>query len=63
FEGQLSQMTGKTIIVAGHSNTTPALVNLLIKENRYPNLDDSVYNKLWIVTVKDGKADVKEITY
>ena len=63
LEEQIRQMKGKTIIVAGHSNTTPALVNLLIKENRYANLDESVYTKLWIVTLTDGKAEVKEITY
>jgi len=55
---------GKTIIVAGHSNTTPALVNLLIKANTYQNLDESVYNQLWIVTVtEDGKAVAKVVTY
>lgn len=63
LEEQIRQMTGKTIIVAGHSNTTPSLVNLLIKENKYPNLDESVYTKLWIVTIIDGKAEVKEIMY
>lgn len=60
---QLLQLKGKTIVVAGHSNTTPALVNLLIKENKYPNLDDSIYTKLWIVKIKDGKAEAQEITY
>ena len=60
---QLLQQKGKTIVVAGHSNTTPSLVNLLIKENTYPNLDESVYNQLWIVTVTDGKAVAKVVTY
>jgi len=63
FAEQLQQLQGKTIVVAGHSNTTPALVNLLIKEKKYPDLDDSVYNQLWIVTIKDGKAEAKQITY
>lgn len=64
FADQLLQIKGKTIIVAGHSNTTPALVNLLIKENgKYPNMDDSDYSHLWIVTVTDGKASVKVVTY
>lgn len=60
---QLLQMPGKTIIVAGHSNTTPALVNLLIKEKKYPNLDESVYNQLWVVTIKDGKVEAKQLAY
>ncbi|MDE3253599.1 MAG: histidine phosphatase family protein, partial [Bacteroidota bacterium] len=63
FSKELLALSGKTIVVAGHSNTTPALVNLLIHENRYPPLDESVYNQLWIVTVKDGKTSVIQITY
>lgn len=63
FAEQLLQQQGKTIVVAGHSNTTPALVNLLIKEKKYPDLDESVYNQFWIVTVKDGKAEARTLTY
>ncbi len=64
FAEQLLQLQGKTIIVAGHSNTTPALVNLLIKENgKYPSLDDSDYSHLWIVTAVGGKVFAKMITY
>lgn len=63
FSKVLLTLSGKTIVVAGHSNTTPALVNLLIHENRYPPLDESVYNQLWIVTIQDGKPVVKVVTY
>lgn len=41
---------GKTIIVAGHSNTIPALVNALIKEDKYKDLSEEEYGKLWILT-------------
>ncbi|WP_445710561.1 phosphoglycerate mutase family protein [Flavobacterium sp.] len=41
---------GKTIIVAGHSNTIPALVNVLIKEDKYKDLSEEEYGKLWILT-------------
>lgn len=63
FSEQIMQQTGKTVVVVGHSNTTPALVNLLIKEAKYPNLDESIYNQLWIVTMKDGKTEAKMVTY
>lgn len=63
FAEKLLQEKGKTIIVAGHSNTTPQLVNLLIKEKKYANLDESVYNQLWIVTVHDGKAEARVLEY
>ncbi len=63
FAEQLLQQKGKTIIVAGHSNTTPALANLLLKENTYANLDESVYNQFWIITVSEGKMVAKVVMY
>lgn len=42
----------KCIVIVGHSNTTPALVNLLLQEKKYASLPDSVYNQYWIVTKK-----------
>jgi broad specificity phosphatase PhoE len=64
FAEQLLQIQGKTIVVVGHSNTTPVLVNLLIKETgKYPNLDDSDYSHLWIVTVTDGKGVARMVEY
>ncbi len=63
FADSLLQIKGKTIVVVGHSNTTPALVNLLIKENKYPALDDSVYDQFWIVTLENGRSIVEERKY
>lgn len=63
FLEKLLQLKGKTIVVVGHSNTTPRLVNLLIGENRYPDLDERVYDLLWIVTVTGGRAEVREVRY
>jgi 2,3-bisphosphoglycerate-dependent phosphoglycerate mutase len=63
FSEQIMQHTGKTIVVAGHSNTTPSLVNLLIKESKYPSLDESIYNQFWIVTIDNGKTTTKLVTY
>ncbi|MBL0882165.1 MAG: histidine phosphatase family protein, partial [Chitinophagaceae bacterium] len=44
FADELLKIQGKTVVVAGHSNSTPMLVNLLLKENKYQNLDESVYD-------------------
>jgi 2,3-bisphosphoglycerate-dependent phosphoglycerate mutase len=63
FAAQLLEQKGKTIVVAGHSNTVPALANLLLQEKTYADLDDSVYNQFWIVTVTNGKATAKVVTY
>ncbi|MDB5230738.1 MAG: phosphoglycerate mutase [Chitinophagaceae bacterium] len=63
FAAALKQQTGKTIVVAGHSNTTPQLANLLIGEKKYEDLNDAVYNKIWIITVENGKVTDKVIEY
>lgn len=42
----------KRLVVVGHNNTTPALVNLLIGEEKYKPLAESEYDKIWIVKIK-----------
>lgn len=63
FSKELLQHEGKTMVVVGHSNTTPALVNLLLGEKKYPSLDESVYGQYWIVTLTNGKASVETRHY
>jgi broad specificity phosphatase PhoE len=60
---KLKTLAGQTIVVSGHSNTVPGLVNLLVGENKYENLDESVYNKIFVVTITDGKASVEVREY
>lgn len=63
FATQLLEMKGKTVVIVGHSNTIPALVNLLTKNTTFTDLPDTVYNQYWIVTVTDGVASTKQLTY
>jgi len=63
FAEELRVQKGKTIVVAGHSNTTPALVNTLLKEKKYESLPDSVYNKFWIVTINGDVVTDRIIEY
>jgi 2,3-bisphosphoglycerate-dependent phosphoglycerate mutase len=63
FADKLKSMEGSTILVAGHSNTVPRLVNLLIGDNsKYADLDDSIYNKIYIIQITDGipKVEIRE---
>lgn len=46
----------KTVLVVGHSNTTPELVNKIIGEDKYGNMDDHDNGSLFIVQIIDGKA-------
>ena len=51
----LKDTKGKTVLVVGHSNTTPAFVNAIIQEKKYKNLDEKIYGNLYIVTIIDDK--------
>lgn len=42
---------GKTILVVGHSNTTPELLNFLMGEKLVKSIDESDYENLFIVNV------------
>lgn len=63
FADLLRSLAGQTIVVVGHSNTIPALVNLLTGEQAYENLDETVYNKIFVVSITDGKASVEVREY
>lgn len=45
---------GKTVLVVGHSNTTPQFVNKIIEEEKYVDIDDSNNSNLYIVTIVNG---------
>lgn len=51
----------KRFLVVGHNNTTPALANLLIKEEKYEKLPETEYGKMWIVKIKKGKLKSVEV--
>lgn len=54
---------GKTVLVVGHSNTVPGLVNLLTGNSNYPNLSDNEYDKIYIVRLENGKSTHQQISY
>ncbi|HAS41854.1 MAG TPA: hypothetical protein DCS93_15345, partial [Microscillaceae bacterium] len=60
----LQKHQGKTTLVVGHSNTVPALLNRLLAEDRYKNMDEKVYDNLVKITQrKNGKIDVAHIKF
>jgi broad specificity phosphatase PhoE len=64
IEQAVKNGSGKTIIVAGHSNTVPLLVNTLIKENRFSEMDENDYGKLWILTFRNHQlVDITLLNY
>ena len=50
---------GKNIVIVGHSNTTPELVNRILGEQKYDAIADNENNNLFIVTLEKNKTTVK----
>lgn len=46
---------GKSVLVVGHSNTTPVFVNTILGKKKYNNMDDNDNASLYIVTIKGDK--------
>lgn len=49
---------GKTVLVVGHSNTTPAFVNTVLQEKKYENIDDHNNGNLYVLTIT---GDIKTV--
>ena len=65
FAKSLKQLyRGKTVLVVGHSNTTPALANYLAGTDRYPRFSELDYTNLYVVTIpRIGAPRVLQLRY
>ena len=60
----LAAYRGQTVLVLGHSNTVPVLLNLFVGSNEFSNLPDTEYNNLFIATVSErGRAKILHMKY
>ena len=50
YEDFLATTAGDNVLIVGHSNTIPSFVNGLIKEETYPDIEDSNNSNLYIVS-------------
>lgn len=58
---QIMKSGTKRFVISGHSNTIPALANLVSKKDLFKNLDDSEYSVIWLFKIKDGKVQKFEL--
>ena len=60
----LKAEAGGVILISGHSNTTPAMINQLIGREKYEQFEESDYDNLFIVTTwAKGKGNAIKLTY
>jgi broad specificity phosphatase PhoE len=58
----LEQHKGQNVLIVGHSNTTPMLVNRFIGQERYEQVADTVNGNLYIVTQKGATIQSKVLS-
>ncbi|MNY37711.1 hypothetical protein D3C86_1722930 [compost metagenome] len=60
----ISNYQGKTVLICGHPETVPAMLNLLIGEEKYAQSADNDYNHIYYsITERLGKSEVLVKTY
>jgi len=51
----LEETKGKTVLIVGHSNTTPLFVNDILGQKKYDHIDDNNNGNLYIITMINNK--------
>lgn len=49
--------TGKTVLIVGHSNTTPMFVNKVLGKEKYTRIDDNNNSNLYIISIINKTID------
>ncbi len=58
-----SRHVGETVLIVGHSNTTPTLVNVFGSETQFENLSEDEYDSIFFVDFQElGKANVRKLS-
>jgi len=64
FDDEFRKRThGKSVLVVGHSNTTPQFVNEILGEEKYANIDDTENGALFIVQILPNKEILDQVLY
>jgi len=58
----MKETQGKLILVVGHSNTTPKLVNAILGDQKFEQMQDNDNSSLFIVRESKGKMSAERIT-
>lgn len=64
-ENLIEDHKGETILISGHSDTTPAFANVFLKQQHFEgNFDESDYGNLLIVTISEkGERKLLHLRY
>lgn len=55
---------GKTLLIVGHSNTTPMFANILLGRREFEQLSEDVYDQVFVIkSAQFGKGTAEVLTY
>ncbi len=58
--GLIEEHAGYTVLIVGHSNTTPALTNMVLGEDKFEQLEETDFGDMFIITTsKMGSGSVR----
>jgi 2,3-bisphosphoglycerate-dependent phosphoglycerate mutase len=56
YNGNFKQITkGKTVLIVGHSNTTPLFINKILGKEKYLEIKETNYSNLYIVSIANNQ--------
>lgn len=61
--GLIEEHAGYTVLIVGHSNTTPSLTNLVLGEDKFEQLEETDYGDMFIIKTSEigsGKLSLAE---
>jgi len=61
IDNMITQHVGGTILLSGHSNTVPQILNYLIGEEKYKTLEDTDYGNIIIVSITERGKNAKVV--
>ena len=60
----LSTHSGGTVVISGHSNTTPSLANVLLGKEKFQQFDDEDYGNILVITTAElGKGSLLHLRF
>ncbi|MGY0392127.1 phosphoglycerate mutase family protein [Bizionia sp. KMM 8389] len=59
----LKDNAGQTILIVGHSDTTPKFVNLFLGKHKYKNIEDSNNGNLYMLQISENKITDTLLTF
>ncbi|WP_282135723.1 SixA phosphatase family protein [Seonamhaeicola maritimus] len=59
----LKNTNGKTVLIVGHSNTTPSFVNAILKKQKYNIIEDTNNGNLYIISIINGEISDRLLNF